>query len=398
MQDNAFQFCLIYIEINHSLQVARLLGGESVQEKLINSILHIIFSQIKNRFDYKLSQLRENGFGIIVKLPVQDSISFAEELSLLMDRECIIIDGRSYYPKFIIGISTISPEYKTAERILIAVDEALYQARRTGNSIVKVIQHDDQALSEYYNSLTLLPVLREGLLNKSFVLYAQPIVSIADTNSRQKTEILLRYKNKVGEIELPKSFLKTADMFHVSFDVDCYVLYQLCRFIEQKKHVNIEYSMNISGRTVRHPLFYDFTLKTCKRFNIKPKQICFEITETIADRDYRQAIELMKMLKENLGCQLALDDIGVGSSNLANLSKFNVDYMKIDGSFITNITEDHYSELVVNFIASTAKLFNKKTIAEHVENFSQLEKLAHLNIDFIQGYLSGKPILLFDPS
>jgi len=155
--------------------------------------------------------------------------------------------------------------------------------------------------------------------------------------------------------------------------------------------------LNISGRTIRYPPFFDLVEKEFKHFGVNPEQVCFEITETVADRDYPQAMKLMHLLKNKLGCQLALDDIGVGSSNLANLSKFDVDYMKIDGSFISHLINDPYSELVVNFIASAARLFGKKTIAEHVENLCQLERLTVLGIDFSQGYLTGKPELLFDP-
>jgi len=102
-------------------------------------------------------------------------------------------------------------------------------------------------------------------------------------------------------------------------------------------------------------------------------------------------------LKKRLRCQLSLDDFGIGSSNLVNLPKFNVDYLKIDGSFINTILENPYSELVVNFVTSAAKLYGRKTIAEYVENEQQVKKLAGLGVDFAQGYFTGKPELLFDP-
>ena len=106
----------------------------------------------------------------------------------------------------------------------------------------------------------------------------------------------------------------------------------------------------------------------------------------------------MHLLKDRLGCQLSLDDIGVGSSNLANLSKYKVDFFKIDGTYITDILNNPYSELVVSFIRTAAELFDKKTIAEYVENKQQLEKLKSLGVDYSQGYLTGMPELLFDPS
>lgn len=397
-QSGTSGYTLIYTEINHALQVASLLGGTIAEEQLFKAVQSLICSKAEQLAGLMMSQLSNNGFGIIAKLSITDSVDFAEELANLLDQQSITIGERCYYPKLIIGITAISPEYKTAEKILTAVGEALYQARRAGNSVVKLIEYDDPDLHKYYNALALLPVLREGLLNKSFVLYAQPIVSITSNAIEQKAEVLLRYKNKQGGIESPYYYLKTADLFRVCREVDFYVVHQFCRFIAQQNQQNIMYSLNISGRTIRCPLFFERVAKEFKRFGVNSEQVCFEMTETVAERDYPQAVKLMHLLKDRLGCKLALDDIGVGSSNLANLSKFDVDYMKIDGSFITHLINDPYSELVVNFIASTARLYGKKTIAEHVEKPCQLERLAELGIDFSQGYLTGKPEPLFDPA
>lgn len=397
-QDENSLHTLIYTEINHALQVASLLGGNAAEEQLLAAIQRLIFSKVQQLSGSYLGKLGGNRFGIIAKLSVKDSIEFAEELAGLLDRQCITIAENSYYPKLIIGVTALSSEFKTPERILIAVDEALYRARKAGNSTVKLIAHDDPVLHEYYDSLKLLPVLREGLLNQSFVLYAQPIVPITPAVTQKKAEVLLRYKNKQGEIYPPLCFLKTAGLFHISREVDLYVVHQFCRFIEQQKQQNVVYALNISGSTIRYPPFFDAVAKEFERYGVSPEQVCFEITETVADRDYQQAIKLMHLLKDRLGCQLSLDDIGIGSSNLVNMPKFNVDFMKIDGSFITNLLDEPYSELVVSFIISAARLYGKKTIAEHVENARQLEKLKVLGADFSQGYFTGKPKLLFDPS
>lgn len=389
---------LIYTEINHALQVASLLGGNAAEEQLLAAIQSLLFIKVKQLSHSWMGKLGCNRFGIIVNMPVKDSVEFAEELAGLLDRQCVTIAGQSYYPKLIMGVTALSPEYKTPERILAAVDEALYQARRAGNSVVKLIGHDDPALQEYYDCLKLLPVLREGLLNQSFVLYAQPIVPITQAAAGQKAEVLLRYKNKEGKVYSQRRFLQSAELFHISREVDLYVVHQFCRFIERQKRQDVVYSLNISGSTIRYPPFFDFVEKAFGRFGVNPGQVCFEITETVADRDYQQAITFMHLLKDQLGCQLALDDIGIGSSNLTNLSKFNVDFMKIDGSFITNLLDEPYSELVVGFITSAARLYGKRTIAEYVENVSQLEKLKVLGVDYAQGYMTGKPELLFDPS
>lgn len=393
------QHTLIYTEINHAPKIACMLQGIGAEERLISAIQQVICDRIKHLPNASMGKLGWNRFAIILRLPVKESLEVAEDLAQLLDSQSVDIDGVSYYPKLIIGVTPLSPEYKTPERILAAVDEALFQARRTGNSIVKLIEHNDPILHDYYDSLSLLPVITEGLKNQSFVLFAQPIVAIGQKKTtEQKYEVLLRYKNGQGDIDSKSRFLHTAELFHISREVDYYVVHQFCRYCAQQQCQNVMYSLNISGSTIRYSPFLDVLAKEFKHFGVNPEQVCFEITETVADRDFEQAIHFMNLLKNRLGCQLSLDDIGIGSSNLANLSKFNVDFMKIDGSFINNFLLEPYSELVVNFITSAAKLYGRKTIAEYVENDQQLGRLEELGVDFAQGYFTGMPEPLFDPT
>ena len=393
------QHTLIYTEINHAPKVASLLQGIAAEEKLIGAVQLVISNRIKKLPNACMGKLGWNRFAVLLKLPVKESLEIAEDLAQLLDSQPIDIDGISYYPKLIIGVTPLSPEYKSPERILAAVDEALFQARRTGNSIVKLIEHDDPVLHDYYDSLSLLPIITEGLKSRTFVLFAQAIVPIGQhIEPSPKYEVLLRYKNEEGDIDANSRFLQAAELFHISREVDYYVVHQFCRYCAEHRDTNAVYSLNISGSTVRYGPFIDTLANEFKWFGVNPEQVCFEITETVVDRDYTQAIEFMNLLKNRLGCQLSLDDIGIGSSNLANLAKFNVDFMKIDGSFIKNILADPYSELVVNFIKSAAKLYGRKTIAEYVENAQQLEKLELIGVDYAQGYFTGKPEQLFDPS
>lgn len=395
--NNGSLHTLIYTEINQAPKVASLLQGISAEEKLIDAIQEVICNRIKHLADVRMGKLGWNRFALILKLPVKESLEVAEDLAQLLDKQTIEMEGICYHPKLIIGVTPLSPEYKTAERILAAVDEALFQARRTGNSIVKLIEHDDPILHDYYESLSLLPVIREGLNNRSFVLFAQPIVSTNDKqNTLKKHEVLLRYKNAEGEIDAKSRFLQTAELFHISREIDYYVVHQFCRYFARNP-TDAVYSLNISGSTIRYNPFIEILAREFKQFGVNPEQVCFEITENVVDRDYNQAIDFMNLLKNKLGCQLSLDDIGIGSSNLVNLSKFNVDFLKIDGSFIQNFLDDPYSELVINFVISAAKLFGRKTIAEFVENSQQLDRLKQLGVDYAQGFFTGKPELLFDP-
>ena len=388
---------LIYIEINNNLQISSLLQGMAGEEELISAIQTLIYSKIGHIPDSFMGKLSWNRFGIIVKLPLTTSVEIAEQLTDLLDNQCIHVGPHPYYPKINTGVIALLPEHKRPEKILTTIDEALYQARRTGNNAINIIDQNTPVFNSYYDSLKQIPILKDGLINNAFALYAQPIVPLNPHHRANKAEILVRYKDTTGEHNANYHFLKTANLFHVGRDIDLYVVRQFCSYMQQHRHDETVYSINISGFTVRYPPFLDFIKQSFKDYGIAPEQVCFEITETVIDRDYPQAIQFMQALKNQLGCQLALDDIGMGSSNLANLSKFNVDFMKIDGAFICPLLTDPYCELVVNFITSAAKLFNKQTIAECIETPQQLEKIKQLGVDYAQGFLTGKPKLLFDP-
>jgi len=388
---------LLYAEINHTLQIASLTQGTAAAEELFSRIQAMIIGKVASVAGASIGKLDRNRFGILLKLPVPESMAFAEQLANLIDQQCLIVADIAYYPKLIIGVTSLSPEYKTPERILAAVDEALYQAKRAGNSVVKLIEPDDPVLHEYYDLLKLLPELREGLSKHAFVLFAQPILPVNGANAEKKAEVLLRYKNDRGDSQTQRRLLRAAELFHISREVDLYVVQQFCRYLAENPQ-RVMYSLNISGSTIRYPGFVEKVEQNFKYYGIDSRQVCFEITETVADHDYHQASEFMRLLKDNLGCMLSLDDIGIGSSNLANLSKFNVDFFKIDGLFMQNILHCPYSELVVSFISTAAKLFNKATIAEYVEYAEQLDKLKALGVDYAQGYFVGKPSLLFDPA
>lgn len=389
---------LVYMEINHVTEVISLLQGLQAEQDLINTVEQFIVSIITGHSGSIVGKLESNRFGVILKLPVSDSIAIANDIVAILDQRTITIDENTYYPKLTIGVTPLTPEYSSPEIAIAAADEALYQARRIGHSIVQLVEPDNPKLLEYHQFLKLLPILRDGLVNESFILYAQPIIPLAGQNSVKKYEILLRYQDENVEIHQPDKFLSTAGLFHVSREIDLYVVHQFCRFYRQNQNRDCSYAINISGNTVRYPEFFHYVAKEFKQYGVNPKHVCFEMTENVTVEDTLHATELMSKLKHQLGCQLALDDIGIGSSNLSNLPKFDVDFLKIDGSYVTSVTTCPYAELVIRFFTSAAKQFNRQTVAEYVENQQQLDKLKELGVDYGQGFLLGKPKKLYDPA
>ncbi|MDT8426164.1 MAG: EAL domain-containing protein [Methyloprofundus sp.] len=390
--------CLIFAEINNATQVASFIQGFEAEQQLVARIEDFIAQQVAQYSQSVFAKLEHNRFAIVIPENTQQSLRIAEHLASALDQEIIQIDGQSYYPKLYLGVTPLIPEYNAPKLAFAAADAALNEARMTGGSTVKLLQADAPELANYHQALRLLPIIRKGLLNKSFVLFAQPIVPVDVNVTAKKVEVLLRYQDAEGKIHAPSPYLSAAELFHVSREIDLYVVHQFCRFMQTNIDKEIVYSLNISGNTVRYQPFFDYVKDQFERYQINTRQVCFEMTENVADQDMAEATILMRRLKQELGCQLSLDDIGVGSSNLATMPKFNVDYMKIDGSYIRDFLTDPYSELVVRFITEAAKLEGKQTVAEFVETAAQLAKLSEIGVDYGQGYLLEKPVLLFDPN
>ena len=121
-----------------------------------------------------------------------------------------------------------------------------------------------------------------------------------------------------------------------------------------------------------------------------PTCLCFEVTESAAVSNFKKAQAFIDHLR-NLGCSISLDDFGAGLSSFAYLKNFNVDTLKIDGSFIRDITENRISESMVAAITQVAKVMELKTVAEYVETNQSRELLSSLGVDYAQGHIYGKP-------
>ncbi len=390
--------CLILAEINNATQVASFIQGFNAEQQLIEKIEQFVVAQVIQCPKAIFCKLDHNRFAIMFPKDLATSELLANRLASTLDKERIQVAEKSYYPKLYIGITPLVPAYAEPQLAFAAAEAALHEARMTGGSIVRVLEPDAPKLVKYRQALQLLPIIREGLINKSFVLFAQPIVLLDSRSELKKVEVLLRYQDENGVFQEPSPYLAAAELFHVSREIDLYVVHQFCEFMQQNADKTTVYSLNIAGNTVRYQQFFDYVAEQFKRYDINASRVCFEMTENVADQDLEDATELMHKLKQQLGCQLSLDDIGIGSSNLQTLPKFNVDYMKIDGSYIRDLLTEPYAELVVQFVAAVAKQAGKQTVAEYVETPQQLTRLREIGVDFGQGYLLGKPVLLFDPA
>jgi EAL domain-containing protein (putative c-di-GMP-specific phosphodiesterase class I) len=150
------------------------------------------------------------------------------------------------------------------------------------------------------------------------------------------------------------------------------------------------YAINLSGASLNDEQFIDFVREQLALHQIPPQVICFEITETVAIANLRQAAQFMRSLKQ-VGCRFALDDFGSGMSSFAYLKNLPVDYLKIDGAFVKQIVDEPIDLAMVEAINHIGHVMGLQTIAEFVENEAILEKITAIRVDYAQGFCLAKP-------
>jgi EAL domain-containing protein (putative c-di-GMP-specific phosphodiesterase class I) len=150
------------------------------------------------------------------------------------------------------------------------------------------------------------------------------------------------------------------------------------------------YAINLSGASICDEQMLDFIREQFDHYQVAPEKICFEITETVAIANLTQAGAMIRSLKE-MGCRIALDDFGSGMSSFTYLKNLNVDYLKIDGSFVKNMVANPVDFAMVEAINRIGHVMGIQTIAEYVEDEKTLQALRQLGVDFAQGFNVGKP-------
>jgi EAL domain-containing protein (putative c-di-GMP-specific phosphodiesterase class I) len=157
------------------------------------------------------------------------------------------------------------------------------------------------------------------------------------------------------------------------------------------KHKATSFGINLSSHAFQDTALLPLLKDKLEKSGVRPEKIVFEITETAAIANYSQTREMIMNIRQ-LGCRFALDDFGSGFSSFNYIKEFPVDYLKIDGAFITNLINDPVDQTLVKSMIEIAKTLNKEIIAEFVENKTVLDLLLQYGADYAQGYFIGKPM------
>ena len=292
-----------------------------------------------------------------------------------------------------IGLVSITSSEQSVTDIMSAADVACYTAKDNGRNRVHVFRLEDDELKKRHGEMRWVSRLGKALEEDRFRLYSQKIASVADvTSGTPHYELLLRLLDEEGKLIPPLAFIPAAERYNLMSSIDRWVVRKAFETIKANAAMASDwlFSINLSGQSLSDGDFLHFVVDAFDKTGVSPKQICFEITETTAMVNLTRATQFISILK-GMGCRFSLDDFGTGLSSFGYLKALDVDYLKIDGSFVRNIVSDPVNRAVVEAANQIGHAMGMQTVAEFVENGEIQGALRQIGVDYAQGYGISKP-------
>ncbi len=279
--------------------------------------------------------------------------------------------------------------------LLKAADQACYVAKDQGRNRYHVYHEEDRILRQRSAELKAVADVNSAIAENRFELHVQRIVDLHVDSALPGHEILLRMRNRMGQLIPPGEFILGAERYNRMLELDRWVVDHALRHIgclsrEGRSSPKQWYSINLSGATVDDPGFGEFVCRSLKQHDVDPARVCFEITESAAITHHRNALRFFHSVRA-MGCRVMLDDFGSGLSSFAYLRMLPIDFIKLDGTLIHNIARSEFSQAVVRAIHDVARALDIPLIAEHVETDDELGHLRAIGVEYAQGFLLHKP-------
>jgi diguanylate cyclase (GGDEF)-like protein/PAS domain S-box-containing protein len=321
------------------------------------------------------------------------AIKVLERLQKELQRP-FVLDGNEIFASTSFGIVLNTKDYKQPEDIIRDAGTALYHAKMKGRAQFQVF---NQNLHE--KALHLLQIendLRKGVENNEFELHYQPIVSV-DTAAIIGIEALIRWNHPQRGLVFPDIFISVAEETGLIIPIGKWVLQEACNDLvrwqrEIHNDLRLIMSVNISSKQFLRSDIISEIQEILVQSGLPPEQLKLEITETALMEDRKEAIRIIKQLKQ-LGIQMVIDDFGTGYSSMSYLQQLPVDMLKVDRSFVCKMHQkpDENKKIVETIITLAHKL-NMIVVAEGVETPEQHCMLSDMKCQLAQGYLFAKPL------
>ncbi|HEY1890341.1 MAG TPA: EAL domain-containing protein [Steroidobacteraceae bacterium] len=378
-------YALLYIDLDQ-FKVVNDTCGHQAGDRLLRDVTGLL--QARVRATDTIARLGGDEFGVLLEgCTVEQSTRIADGVRQAIRDYRFVWGATTLSVGASVGVVQITAETESVANVMSAADIACYAAKDEGRNRVHLYEADGISHPRHREMHWVARVTRAAEENR-LELYFQPIRPIARSSATAFHELTVRLRDDDGRLVAPGEFIPAAERYNIMSVIDRWVVQ---RAIERLKGWAGQalLAVNLSGTSLNEQSFIDFVLQQVGDPSVA-QALCFEITETAAVTNLSNATFVMRELKAR-GCKFALDDFGTGLSSFMYLKTLPVDYLKIDGQFISHVAEDPVDRSMVEAICKVGKALGIETVAECVESQAVLDELRRIGVDYAQGYFLAKP-------
>jgi diguanylate cyclase (GGDEF)-like protein/PAS domain S-box-containing protein len=390
-QEEQSSHALMYIDLDQ-FKLVNDTCGHAVGDQLLKQIGLLLRGIV--RANDVVARLGGDEFGVLLDhCNVDQALRIGQNICKHLEEFRFIHDGRRFQAGASIGLVPVDGRFVDAGAVMQAADTSCYGAKDSGRNRVHVWFETDSALHLRNRDMDWVSRFSQALDEDRFELYGQIIAPITPTTPGLRFETLLRLRTEDGTLSRPAVFMLAAERFGMATRIDRWVVRRLLAWMEgiaQDAESIAMVTINLSGQSIGDRAFHRDIGDMIKQAKFDVRRLCFEITETAAITNFADAAQFIEEMRSH-GIQIALDDFGAGTSSFGYLKILPVDYLKIDGQFITNLLEDDLDRATVRCFHDVARVIGVRTIAESVERQDVSDALQRVGIDMIQGFLVHRP-------
>jgi len=390
---------LLYLDLDQ-FKVVNDAAGHTAGDELLKQVCALLANQLRGRDT--LGRLGGDEFSVLLEnCPLSKAAKVAKILIDVIREYRFSWEGKTYQVGVSIGIVPITAESASTAELMTQADQACYCAKDLGRGRAHVYDAIDADLAQQHGEILQNSDLREAIEKEQFQLFYQPIKPLdpVQNGNHMHAEVLLRMRDQSGNYILPGSFLPAANRFGLMRQIDRWVIDKIFGDYAHlfMQNPNLVLSLNLSASSIADDSFGDYVAQALDKSVVLPHQICFEVNETVLTNNFSSISQLIKRLGD-LGCSFALDNFGSGLSNFSLIKNLKIDFIKIDGNLVRDISEDAIDKTMVESINTMSHLLGIRTIAECADSEFIIQALKFLGVDFAQGFYLGNPVSMDDAS
>jgi diguanylate cyclase (GGDEF)-like protein/PAS domain S-box-containing protein len=411
VQRSGIMSALVYLDLDRFKYVNDTAGHEIGDQLLMD--LSRMLGKTMRRYDVA-ARIGGDEFALVLKnVDAAMAIRISDDIRTSLSNLSVHNDKKAYSISASFGVAMLDQEGLTAGDLMANADIACHISKRLGRNQTHMYEKSNDERNVMGSELGWSGRIKEALEKNKFQLHFQPIMRmqdidlenlpaqdgalwqkhLQDTDKVHSYEVLVRMTGDNGDLHYPDSFIPTAERFNLMVEIDMWVLENSLKAMIDTgmPSKRLHLSINVSGNTVDSDESLDKIKDLIQQYDVNPKSLTFEITETSAIANLEQANDFINELRK-IGCRFSLDDFGSGFCSFSQLKNMPTDYVKIDGQFVSSMARGATDRAIVTAMNDVAHSLGRYTVAEYVESPEIVRLLKICGVDKVQGNYISLPL------